>query len=172
MNNYKRLRLSVRFVWAFLFILIGWNNTMAQSSQNGAVQGTVLDASSSAPIGFASVAIYDHVEKKLVDGNITDDDGKFEIPLPYGAYYAVIEFMGYESFQTPAFQISREDRRYDIGEIKISSSTADLDEVVVQGERTKMELSLDKRIFNIGQDLANADEPPFCYRRSRGQCSA
>src|SRR5690554_1642858 len=64
--------------------------------------------------------------------------------------------MGYEAFQTPVFEINRENRRYDLGNIKISSSTADLDEVVVQGEKTKMELSLDKRIFNIGQDLANA----------------
>src|SRR5690554_8074949 len=64
--------------------------------------------------------------------------------------------MDYDAYQVPAFEISRENREHDLGNIKITSSTADLDEVIVQGERTKMELSLDKRVFNIGQDLANA----------------
>src|SRR5690554_1434710 len=143
-----------------LFFLLGLSifaiDGYGQSSPIGAVQGTVLDASSSSPIGFATVGIYDSVEKKLVDGNITDNEGKFEIALPYGHYYAIVEFMGYEAYQVPAFEISRENREHDLGNIKITSSTADLDEVIVQGERTKMELSLDKRVFNIGQDLANA----------------
>jgi len=143
-----------------MFLLLGLSifaiDGHGQSSPIGAVQGTVLDASSSSPIGFATVGIYDSVEKKLVDGNITDNEGKFEIALPYGHYYAIVEFMGYEAYQVPAFEISRENREHDLGNIKITSSTADLDEVIVQGERTKMELSLDKRVFNIGQDLANA----------------
>lgn len=156
MNNFQRLHPFAKILLAVLVFLTVGEKTVAQSSQNGSLQGTVLDAATSAPVGFASVAIYDNATKALVDGNITDDDGKFEIAIPFGSYYAVIDFMGFDSFQTPAFTIDRDNRRHDLGTVKISATTADLDEVVVQGERTKMELSLDKRIFNIGQDLANA----------------
>src|SRR5690606_11256470 len=86
MNNLPRLHLPNTFFCAFLVFLMGWNNVMAQSSQTGTVQGTVLDGASSAPVGFASVAIYDSQEKILVNGNITDDDGKFEIELSFGSY--------------------------------------------------------------------------------------
>jgi len=43
-----------------------------------------------------------------------------------------------------------------LGTISLQSNDQKLDEVVVQGEKTLMELSLDKRIFNVGKDLANA----------------
>lgn len=155
MNNSICFQYSSKFLFVFLSLSLWAGSGLAQSSQ-GKVQGTVLDASSSAPIGFASVAIYDTKEKKLINGNISSDNGKFEIDLPYGSYYAIIEFMGYETLQTQVFTLSRENREYELKGLKITSSTADLDEVLVQGERTKMELSLDKRIFNIGQDLANA----------------
>lgn len=156
MNNLPHPPFATAVLWAFLFFFTGWHHAMGQSSQTGTVQGTVLDGASSAPVGFASVAIYDSQEKSLVDGNITDDDGKFEIELPFGTYYAIVEFMGFDPVTTAVFEISRDNRRHHLGTIQITSSTADLDEVVVQGERTKMELSLDKRVFNIGQDLANA----------------
>ena len=38
----------------------------------------------------------------------------------------------------------------------MSIQANNLDEIVVQGEKTVMQLSLDKRIFNVGKDLANA----------------
>src|SRR5690606_3877355 len=92
----------------------------------------------------------------LVDGNITDDDGAFSIDLPYGSYYAIIEFMGYEAIQTPAFHLDRDDRTVDLGTVRLEASLANLEEVVVEGEKNFMELALDKRIFNVGQDLSNA----------------
>jgi hypothetical protein len=42
----------------------------------------------------------------------------------------------------------------DYYQLGVSSNT--LDEVVVQAEKSSVELSLDKRIFNVGKDLANA----------------
>ena len=44
---------------------------------------------------------------------------------------------------------------YDFGTIKLTSSANTLDEVVVQAEKSTMELSLDKKIFNVGKDLSN-----------------
>ena len=126
MNNNPRLHLPGKFVLVLLFFLIGWKHSIAQS-QNGSVQGTVLDGAASAPIGFASVAIYNSGEKNLVDGNVTDDQGKFEIELPFGSYYAIIEFMGFDSVQTPVFEINRDNRRHNLGNIQITSYTADLD---------------------------------------------
>jgi outer membrane receptor protein involved in Fe transport len=52
--------------------------------------------------------------------------------------------------------INRENRQRDLGLIKLTGTAENLDEVVVQGQKNLMELSLDKRIFNVGKDLANA----------------
>ena len=64
--------------------------------------------------------------------------------------------MGFEALKSSVFTLSSKQNVVDLGAISLQSSTADLDEMVVQGEKTLMELSLDKRIFNVGKDLANA----------------
>ncbi|HEY9486917.1 MAG TPA: hypothetical protein VIQ51_01215, partial [Chryseosolibacter sp.] len=48
------------------------------------VEGKVIDSLSAAPLGFASIRVFDTTEKKLVDGNITTESGQFSIEIPYG----------------------------------------------------------------------------------------
>src|SRR5690606_16505574 len=43
----------------------------------------------------------------------------------------------------------------DLGAIRLSANSRVLDEVVVTGEKSQMELQLDKRIFNVAKDLSN-----------------
>ena len=125
-------------------------------SKKALVKGKVLDSLSAAPLAFASIRIFDSVEKKLVNGNITTESGDFSIDLPGGRYYAEIEFMGYRSYKTGAFLISEGNDEHNLGLIRLTPSIHTLDEVVVQAEKSSMELSLDKKIFNVGKDLANA----------------
>lgn len=131
-------------------------DSFGQSGGKAMVRGRVLDSLSSAPLGFASIRVYDAGEKTLVNGNITDDDGVFSVDVPFGRYYAVIEFMGYRPLTTGVFSLSGQRDAYDLGRMLLSPAVSTLEEVVVQAEKSTMELSLDKKIFNVGKDLANA----------------
>ncbi len=128
----------------------------SQGGGKAVVRGKVLDSLSSAPLGFASIRVFDTAEKKLVNGNITGESGEFSIELPYGRYYAEVEFMGYNRHTTAVFSLSQQNREHNLGPVRLSASVNELDEVVVQAEKSSMELSLDKKIFNVGKDLANA----------------
>jgi ferric enterobactin receptor len=44
----------------------------------------------------------------------------------------------------------------DLGTLRLSALTSELEQVIVQAEKSSMQLSLDKKVFNVGQDLANA----------------
>jgi ferric enterobactin receptor len=134
----------------FLFAI----NTFAQ--EKGTVKGRILDSLSSAPVSFATIRIFSISEKKLINGDISHDAGDFSIEVPFGRYYAEIDFMGYESRKTLDFTVSGASPIQDFGTIKLVTSVSTLDEVVVQAEKSSMELSLDKKVFNVGQDLANA----------------
>ena len=120
------------------------------------VKGKVLESLSAAPLGSASISIFSSPDKKLVNGNLAKDAGDFSIELPLGAYYAEIEFMGYKTFKTAVFILSKEKPVYDLGVIKLDHAATTLGEVVVQAEKSSMQLTLDKKIFNVGKDLANA----------------
>jgi outer membrane receptor protein involved in Fe transport len=140
-------------VVALAMVLVA-NECLSQTGK-GVVKGKVLDSLSSAPLAFASIRIFD-VEKKLINGNITAESGEFSIELPYGRYYAEIEFMGYYPLASSLFTLSGQGAVHDLGTLTLSPSEKTLDEVVVQAEKSSMELSLDKKIFNVGKDLANA----------------
>ena len=122
----------------------------------GTIKGKILDSLSSAPVSFATIRVFSTAEKKLINGDISHDAGDFSLEVPYGKYYAEIDFMGYESRRTSNFTLSENNPVYDFGTIKLATSVSTLDEVVVQAEKSTMELSLDKKVFNVGKDLANA----------------
>ena len=161
-HRFKKIRgqfLSAmqRFVFfIFLLSLINAETSFSQSAGKAIAKGKVLDSLSAEPLGFASIRIFDAKDSKLVNGNITTESGDFSIDLPYGRYYAEVEFMGYNAVTTSAFTLSDQHAAHDFGIIGLSASVSTLDEVVVQAEKSSIELSLDKKIFNVGKDLANA----------------
>jgi outer membrane receptor protein involved in Fe transport len=139
------------FFFAALFVPL--QDLVAQ--QKGKLKGTVQESGKASPLPFATVGVYTQKDS-LVGGGIADEKGNFEVDLPLGTFYALVEFMGFEALKSSVFTLSSKQNTLDLGAISLQSSTADLDEVVVQGEKTLMELSLDKRVFNVGKDLANA----------------
>ena len=146
----------ISFFTKFLFVTISVCCSLTPAfAQQGKLKGTILDGSNREPLPFASVGVYSERDS-LIGGGISDDKGRFNVDLPFGKFYALVEFMGYEAVKTDFFSLNRENSNVDLGNISLASSAADLEEVVVQGDKTLMELSLDKRIFNVGKDLANA----------------
>ncbi len=142
-----------------IFILLilwlgGVPSTLAQQGR-GKIRGTVLDQNSGKPLPFATIGVYT-LSDSLVGGGISEEDGSYSVDLPLGRFYVLVEFMGFEAIKSEPFSLSRENPTLDLGDLALAASAEDLDEVVVQGEKTIMELSLDKRIFNVGKDLANA----------------
>ncbi|WP_209332312.1 outer membrane beta-barrel family protein [Lunatimonas salinarum] len=137
---------------------LGSDKLSAQQRSNVKITGRILDDQSQQGLGFATVSVYtaDGEQDRLVNGGITQEDGRFSLDIPTGSYYLLLEFMGYDSRRIDEVQVTSERATINLGDFPMQPSTAALDEVVVTGEKTLMELSLDKRIFNVGKDLANA----------------
>ncbi len=153
MNLFQKINSGKPLAFLLLFVLTGFSGFSQQNKAK--LTGTIQEKSTGNPLGFASVAIYSPSDS-LVAGGISEENGKFSIDVPFGNFYALVEFMGFESHKTQVITFSRENNKVDLETIELESTAGDLEEVVVQGEKTLMELSLDKRIFNVGKDLANA----------------
>ncbi|GAA4424752.1 outer membrane beta-barrel family protein [Pontibacter saemangeumensis] len=121
------------------------------------MKGKVVDSQTGQPLPYASVGLFRSADNSLVSGNITDEEGQFTLDAPLGEFYALVEFMGYKALKSPPFRLTAENPTRQLGNVILQAAAATaLDEVVVQAEKSSMELSLDKKIFNVGQDLANA----------------
>lgn len=138
------------------FFLILASLAFAQNAKPAVLKGKVVDARTAAPLSYATVQIFKRADEALLGGGITDDDGLFTIEAQAGDLYALIDFMGYRQLKTADFSIPSGQTSYDLGIIKLESLVNTLDEVVVQAEKSTLELSLDKKVFNVGKDLGNA----------------
>lgn len=121
----------------------------------GSVTGLLVDATTQSPLEYATISIYGLPDSNLVTGNVSDATGVFAIVLENGRYYAKIDFISYDSYFTSPFEVKTGNKNVDLGTIALSPAAEELVEVEVRAEKSNMQIMLDKRVFNVGQDLAN-----------------
>jgi hypothetical protein len=124
-----------------ILALLCANSLFAQSKIK--IQGEVN-------VPFSSIRLFKGTS--LVTGTIGNEKGKFTLEAAPGLYDVLIESIGYEPLKlaNQTFNAS-----VNLGLITVKESNQTLKEVVVKGQKASMELNLDKRIFNVGTDLAN-----------------
>lgn len=154
MNYFERLYSITKVLILISTICTCYQSSFAQ--QPATVSGRIVDSISSGPLSYATIQVFESRQKKLVNGNVSADSGAFSIDIPFGRYYALVEFAGYSAHTTAEFVLSAQNSRHDLGLIRLASKAVVLSEVVVQAEKSYMQLSLDKKVFTVGKDLANA----------------
>ncbi len=118
------------------------------------VKGRVTDAQSGSPLPYATISLFQLPDSLLVDGAISDEDGQFSLNPKPASYFAKVESLGFEHFFIEEFEVKK--APLDLGNIRLKAAAEQLEEVVVQAEKSTMQMSLDKKVFNVGKDLANA----------------
>ena len=117
------------------------------------ISGTVLDQENNQPLEYATLVIQSVDDPSKVSGGITDINGKFKVATPPGNYNLRVEYISYQSYVKNNQEISKS---VDLGTIRLSIDATQLEEMVVVGEKTTVEVRLDKKIYNVGKDLTNS----------------
>ncbi|MEM6735803.1 MAG: TonB-dependent receptor [Bacteroidota bacterium] len=151
--NYKQLIIFISFSAFVTF-------SVAQAPKEAAapifaIKGKLLQYGTTIPIEFATVSVFNEMDSSLVSGGLTDVNGVFNIPIKPGSYYLRVQFMGFQQVIISNIIIDKKNKVYDTGSIGMKEDETLLEEVVIQTERTEMEMTLDKKIYNIGKDLSN-----------------
>ena len=117
------------------------------------VNGSLVDEQKNA-VPYANITLFSVQDSSMVSGAVSDEAGRFELNIRPGSYYALITLLSFEMKTVSGIQVASQD--VNLGTIQLTTDTKMLREIVVQGEKSTMELSLDKKIFNVGTDLSNA----------------
>jgi outer membrane receptor protein involved in Fe transport len=118
------------------------------------IVGKVIDGEGGAPLEYATISILNPGDSSIVDGGITGADGTFSLNAKEGTFLLGVQFISYRS-KYFTVTLSKEKPIHNLGTVTLSPDTETLDEVVIQGRQQQMTMELDKRIFNVGQDLSN-----------------
>lgn len=130
-------------------LLLGVNGL----SQNIKIKGVVVDKNSRQPLAYATIVVADTKTKQAITGGITADDGAFMVETKASDFYIEVTYMGFISKTFIEFKLKN--HTIDLGTIALEEDASQLDEVVVQAETSRTEFKLDKRIFNVGKDIAS-----------------
>lgn len=140
---------------AFFILCVLLQPSAYAQSGNGRyiVSGTVVDTKGN-PVPFANAALYNSTDSTLVAGAASDESGAFSISIGRGTYYLKLSFLSYKEKTISGISIDR--KNTDIGTVILEPDSRLLETVEVEGERSQMELQLDKRVFNVGSDLSSS----------------
>jgi hypothetical protein len=135
-----------------LLLLFVFITTGLLHSQNSKViiSGKVTDSETNTPLEYATISVFKVNSEDAINGVITDSNGEFSIELKEGVYDFKVEFI---SFKIKYYKNISVNNSISLGIIELSVDENMLDEIEVIGEKTEIEIKLDKTVYNIGKDL-------------------
>jgi outer membrane receptor for ferrienterochelin and colicin len=114
------------------------------------LSGKVIDQETQEPLEYATVSLINKRFPDKIQGGITNARGIFNFEIFPGKYDITIEYIGFDKIEIKDKAIRLEEN---LGIIPLNIAAESLDEVELVGERTEVEIRLDKRIYNVGKDI-------------------
>ncbi len=123
------------------------------NTKTGIITGVVFDATLNQPLPYVSVVLTD-ANGKTITGAITDEKGFFKLDkVPEGTHTLGVQFIGYEKVEQ-SVTVGKENYAIDVGQISLTESATQLDDVEVIGEVSTIQQKVDRKVITIGKDLA------------------
>ena len=142
------------FYFITLYLLLKTLPVLAQNEPNAdLIISGKLEEASKQPVLFANVGLYSSLDSMLIDGAVSDEKGIFTITAVPGNYFLKISYLGLNEKIVPNVVV--QDQALSLGVISLKADAQQLQELIVTGQKSQMELHLDKRVFNVGKDLSN-----------------
>jgi outer membrane receptor protein involved in Fe transport len=141
------------YIVALLFIGI---SSISFGQKDGILTGRIFDKLSDKPMEYVSFRLFSVKDSSVVAGIFTDPDGRFNLEqLAYGNFYGKLTFSGYETISINDIKISASIKSVNLGTYKmIIDKAIDFEEVKVVGQLDVLKAGIDKKIYNVGEDLS------------------
>jgi outer membrane receptor protein involved in Fe transport len=129
---------------------------MSFGQKDGILTGRIVDKLSDKPMEYVSFRLFSVKDSSVAAGVFTDPDGRFNLEqLTYGNFYGKLTFSGYETITINDIKISASIKSVNLGTYKmIIDKTIDFEEVKVVGQLDVLKAGIDKKIYNVGEDLS------------------
>jgi len=124
-------------------------------AENGSLYGKLVDATTNAPVEYASVAVLRSADSSVLTGMLSKPNGDFNFPdIAYGKYLLKVNFIGYTTVYKTVV-LNDKNSSIDIGNLKMSANVRALASVEIVGEKPAYTMAIDKRVFNVDKNLSS-----------------
>lgn len=114
------------------------------------VTGKIVDKISNQPLEYATITLKNQKNPKALTGGITNNKGEYDVDVVPGTYDITIEFISFKNIEIKDKNITE---TTSLGTTALVEDVNQLSEVVVRAEKSSVEIKLDKKVYNVGQDM-------------------
>lgn len=127
------------------------------TAQNVAnISGRVVDKNTKEALSFSNVKIISEETSNVQTATVTDDNGRFTVEdIGNGKYKVEISYIGYKQKEIKLL-VGNLNKNYDLGRIELEEDASTLGEVTVSAARRSVSAGLDKKTFNIGDNISQS----------------
>ncbi len=153
-----RLNIIHRLLLSFLLVCAFSNVSFSQKENNqGVLTGKIFDTLTSKPIEYVQVKVLNELDSSTINGIYSNVKGEFELgSIPFGKYILKISFLGYETKFYSNILFSNSNPKLDFKNIYlVTENEIGLSEVKVFGKTDVLKTGIDKKIYNVAEDLSS-----------------
>lgn len=126
----------------------------SQGNQSGTIKGAVIDEATRRPMEFVNVVLRSKRDSAIVTGTETDSKGQFLFSnVAAGEYSIRLSFIGYKERVTAVHRIDAANKSWNLGVIPMTEGSVSLDEVLITAQKALFTNSIDRKVYNVGQDI-------------------
>lgn len=120
------------------------------------ISGEVIDSATNKPLEFATVRLFSALDSTVKKGIYTDEKGWFQLEnIAIGDYYIKVSFTGYKTKSISPVRVNGQPNNI-IGQIELGiDGIQNLKEVTVSAQLDVLRAGIDKKVYNIDQDLSS-----------------
>jgi outer membrane receptor for ferrienterochelin and colicins len=141
---------KIQFLFSLLFFTTIIFAQQAPERKKVKISGTIIEKTTKQPLEYATITFINARNPKAIGGGITNAKGEFEVEITAGSYTVKAEFI---SFKATEIKDKRFTEDTNMGAIALDEDAQQLDAVNVRAEKSTVEIKLDKKVYNVGQDL-------------------
>jgi len=136
-----------KLLYYFIFVII---TSFGYSQNRYTITATIVDEASKDKLPFATVTLKDLESQTIIGGAVSDENGHIVVESPRSATQIQVDYVGYE---TLVFKKQNLSRKTALGMISLTPKENQLAGIDLVGRRSDVEIRLDKRVYNVGQNL-------------------
>ncbi len=114
------------------------------------ISGKVIEKGTSIPLEYSTISLINASTNKVTSGGITNATGDFSFDAAPGTYTVKVEFISFKSFEIKNKSITT---ATNLGVISLQPDATQLNDVVFTKEKSTVDIKLDKKVYNVGQDM-------------------
>src|SRR5690554_210434 len=139
----------MRILCTFFIVFITFSS-LAQ----GQISLKVVDENEDV-IEYANFRLFSPKDSSVVMGEYAGQNGRIALTdVSNGDYYGIVTFFGFENKILNGISISSSQRKVNLGNVMLTKvKSQEFEEVVIKGETALMESSIDKRTYNVSEDM-------------------